>query len=346
MDLSHLTDAELEKMAGGGGDSHAHDVSKLSDAELEHLANPPGLLESGLRGLAQGASLGFADEITGAGEHLLTGKPYDQARDESRANYAAAHDANPTTYTAGQVGGGLATGLVGGAPATLGRAAIMGAGVGGLAGVGGSEAHDALGVTKDGLTGAAIGGIGGAALSKLSALGNGVKNTLEDVATAPLGAQAERGLAAGALDKIHQAGAGGNAMIDKLMPATGNAATDKVVAGLSKIGRYGLAGKAQGALDAMEQFPKAAQWGAGKMLPAMESFANSGVAKAATGTQAANGGLQGFLMQSPKFQALAQKNPKAFDALSADLGKRVGGYTPEKIPVPEEQSKQSFLEGN
>jgi len=43
--------------------------------------------ESALRGAAQGLSLGFADEITGGVESLLSDKTYDQARNESRENY-------------------------------------------------------------------------------------------------------------------------------------------------------------------------------------------------------------------------------------------------------------------
>lgn len=157
MDLSQMSDEELQKLAGGG-----NDMSAMSDEELEKIANPPGMLESGLRGAAQGATLGFADEIAGGVESLFTDKTYDQARDESRSNFKRAKDANPSTYLTGEVGGGLATALAGGAPATLAKGVIAGAGLGGLAGIGGSEGEDAIEVTKDGLKGAGIGAAGGA----------------------------------------------------------------------------------------------------------------------------------------------------------------------------------------
>ena len=58
-------------------------------------------LESGLRGAAQGASLGFSDEITGAIESLLSEKSYEQARDESRRNYKQAQEQNPISFGTG-----------------------------------------------------------------------------------------------------------------------------------------------------------------------------------------------------------------------------------------------------
>jgi hypothetical protein len=98
----------------------------------------PGILESGTRGLAQGASMGFADEATGALEALWDKATkgdakgfadlYRQHRDESRANYDAAKKANPGTYGASQVGGAVATSLVPGlGEANLAKLGVMGA---------------------------------------------------------------------------------------------------------------------------------------------------------------------------------------------------------------------------
>lgn len=87
-------------------------------AQLEGSTQAPGKLESFGRGAAQGATLGYADELTGALEALkdkVTGSDgnltdlYRQHRDESRANYEAAHEANPWTYRAGELGGGVAS---------------------------------------------------------------------------------------------------------------------------------------------------------------------------------------------------------------------------------------------
>lgn len=110
-------------------------------------------LESLARGGAQGLSLGFADEITGAGEtglDLLTGDAsvrdivtqYLKNRDESRAAYKTAKEANPGTYLAGQIGGGaigaLATpGLTAG---KLGAVALKTGAMGAAQGVGESDA--------------------------------------------------------------------------------------------------------------------------------------------------------------------------------------------------------------
>jgi hypothetical protein len=119
---------------------------------------------------AQGASLGYADELTGAGEaglDVLTGKSdlsdvgsaYSKHRDESRQAYDAAQKANPLTYGAGQVGGGLATALVPG----LGEMNLLKLGaLGAVQAVGDSKADNVGDLAKD----AAIGGVTGAAAGK------------------------------------------------------------------------------------------------------------------------------------------------------------------------------------
>ncbi len=133
--------------------------------------------ESALRGAAQGASLGFADELAGGGEALLDklrgahealGELYLKHRDESRRAYKAAEEANPGTYMAGQIGGGLATAAIPGlgAGGLVAQGLKMGA-LGAVAGAGASEAQDARELVKDaavsglvgGATGVAVGGI-------------------------------------------------------------------------------------------------------------------------------------------------------------------------------------------
>lgn len=139
----------------------------------------PTQLESGIRGLAQGASLGFADEITGGLESaagslgFVPDKTYEEARDESRANYLKSQQANPLTYGAGQLGGGIATLAVPGLNVakgaslarTLGTAAAQGA----LTGLGDSEATDALDMAKDAGKGLLVGAGAGALGAGLSA---------------------------------------------------------------------------------------------------------------------------------------------------------------------------------
>lgn len=134
-------------------------------------------LESTLRGGAQGLSLGFADELAGvagavggalAGDERDFADRYRQERDESRAAYHAAEEANPGLYRAGEVGGGVAGMFVPGLGAGRGLAGAIGAGaaLGGAAGLGGSESDltrgDIGGALADTAGGAALGAAGGA----------------------------------------------------------------------------------------------------------------------------------------------------------------------------------------
>jgi hypothetical protein len=179
MDLANLSDEELKKIAG---EPDEMDVSGMSDDELKRMAglDDTSAIESGLRGAAQGVSLGFADELTGALESAFTDKTYEQARDESRANYKKAETDNPIAYGAGQVGGGAATMFVPGLGAAKGVKGL--ATLGGLAGLGSSEADDAAGMLADTAKGAGI----GAATGMIPGLGRVAKGQLDDIANVPL----------------------------------------------------------------------------------------------------------------------------------------------------------------
>jgi len=122
----------------------------IEDEERQvSLDSPMSKTESFLRGGAQGASLGFADELTGASEaglDTLQGntKPtfedfintYKRHRDESRENYKTAERINPYSYTGGQVVGGIAPLIASGGAG----AGIQGAGrLGAIAGLGVSD---------------------------------------------------------------------------------------------------------------------------------------------------------------------------------------------------------------
>jgi hypothetical protein len=133
----------------------------------------PSKLESLVRGAAQGASMGFADEITGALESATSDKSYQQARDESRANYKSAEEANPKTFMGGEFGGAAATALIPGlGEATIPKLAAQGAAYG----LGSSNAdltsgkvEDMEQAAKDTAKGGAVGtvlGLAGKALTK------------------------------------------------------------------------------------------------------------------------------------------------------------------------------------
>lgn len=146
--------------------------------------------ESGLRGLAQGASMGFIDEATGGlealwekakGDPTTFGELYKTKRDESRANYEQAQKDNPLTYGAGQIGGAIGTAFVPG----LGGANIAKLGALGAAqGLGASEADltegDVTGAARDVAIGGALGagaGVAGNLISKgLSKAAPAVRN--------------------------------------------------------------------------------------------------------------------------------------------------------------------------
>lgn len=159
-----------------------------SSAELKDdgvsftFTEPVGGAESFARGAAQGLSLGFADEITGALEALgdvattektLSDLPelYTQHRDESRQAYKASEEANPITALLGNIAGGIPTAIAAGvlAPAVKGApitkkiwdASKLGAEFGAATGLGFSEADNLVGMGKDVLAGGAIGGITG-----------------------------------------------------------------------------------------------------------------------------------------------------------------------------------------
>lgn len=172
-------------------------------------------LESGLRGAAQGASLGFADELTGgleAAKDWITNDPsgfmenYKKHRDESRVNYKAAEAANPKTYLGGQLGGSVPTLFVpglGAAEAGTGLASIIGRGAlqGGAMGLGASEGENASDLARDTAIGATVGGATGAVGEEVlgpvisgvgnlaESFGNKLGNTAERLAARGIGAE-------------------------------------------------------------------------------------------------------------------------------------------------------------
>lgn len=177
-------------------------MQELARRELERRQQSatqkeaPGMMESAGRGLAQGVSFGFADEasagisasMSGINDtiaNFVNGKmefgdfvgAYRNDVEAARAADAAAQEANPKTFAAGQVVGTIAPVLATGGAAAAGRGALgavkLGAGLGGLAAAGASEADltqgDVGGLAEDVLLGSALGaatGVGGELVSK------------------------------------------------------------------------------------------------------------------------------------------------------------------------------------
>lgn len=155
------------------------DVQETPEPEVSKL-------ESFGRGGAQGLSFGFADELTGALESMIGDKSYEQARDESRANYTKAEEANPKTFVAGQIAGAVAPAIV--APEAMAVNSLKGmAALGAVDALGRSEADltkgDISGAAKDTARGAATGLVAGAVGKGISAAGEHLLPALKKLAT-------------------------------------------------------------------------------------------------------------------------------------------------------------------
>ena len=85
VDEDKVSEAEKDgflPVVSNGTEEHRVSFSDLPLAAKDGYSpiSSIGKLESGLRGLAQGVSMGFADEITGALESAFTDKTYKQSR--------------------------------------------------------------------------------------------------------------------------------------------------------------------------------------------------------------------------------------------------------------------------
>jgi hypothetical protein len=189
--------------------------------DWEEVPVGPSSAESAGRGFAQGSTFGFSDE-GGAGfysalEKLLPetvktaisgrnpnldysqvpekslGETYKEYRDTDRQKNAAAKEANPGLYTAGEIGGGVLTSSL--APMGLASTTLQGT----AAGLGYSNADNIQDMAIDSAKGAGLGlaaggaakGLGYAApkvMSGVSALGDKLKGAAEKLAVNATGA--------------------------------------------------------------------------------------------------------------------------------------------------------------
>jgi hypothetical protein len=134
-------------------------------------------LQSGLIGMAQGATFGFGDEAVARLESIRSGRPYEEVLKESKAMFRGASEQNPVSYIGGEIAGGIAPALIptGATQATAGARiaaklaastpsqALKGAGIGALAGLGYSEGETAGEIARDVGIGGALGGVLGGA---------------------------------------------------------------------------------------------------------------------------------------------------------------------------------------
>lgn len=190
--------AEPTTIAGMAGKALGSVPGVAGDALRYSLGVSPEA-RAAMRGLVQGGTLGFGDEIAGAissalpksaarwmntplgGDSANAPTDYGAARDMYRSLNRQDREASPKSYLAGEVVGGTAVPIPGGgakAATALGRAAKAartGALLSGAYGAGQSEGATAADVVKDSLT-AALGGAG------LGAVGSGLATAASPLA--------------------------------------------------------------------------------------------------------------------------------------------------------------------
>lgn len=150
-------------------------------ASLEGLTSgmAPSIQAAG-RGLAKGATLGYADELSGALEALKSlpkedeefGEAYKRGREESREEFKKAEEQYPGMYTTGDIIGSLGTAII---PGLAGVRAAKGlAGIGAAQGAGRAEADLTEGeigeVGKEAIAGGLLGLAGGKVAEKFPRL--------------------------------------------------------------------------------------------------------------------------------------------------------------------------------
>lgn len=203
-------------------------------AEEQAAANRPGVIASGLRGVKQGLTFEFGDEIEGALRSALSTKTYQQERDAVRAKDAEARETNPAAFGLGQILGSGATALVPGAGLAklgtgLAATVARGAGAGIVAGAGASEADSVEGVVQDAATGGLVGGAGGLAFGGLSRILGG-----------------KGGLVAGAPERADR----------QLLTDVGDRATKRVRDKIAERGEETVAQLKEHGLDALARKPE------------------------------------------------------------------------------------------
>jgi hypothetical protein len=201
-----LTPEELAELQALEQDEELQNflVNKSKPAKKEAETS---MLEAGLRGAAQGLTAGFSDEATAALESALTSKPYEQALEESQAEYKKAEEEYPITSTVGDIGGGLAQAV---------GLSVLGTPAAGAA-AGASKLTKAAQVLKNIVNPATKAGflknVGGAALAggvqgAAQSVGRSEKQGLERLKEAPGGALSGAVVGGGLAGVLGAAGAG------------------------------------------------------------------------------------------------------------------------------------------
>ncbi len=224
--------------------NNLNDLPSPNDLSVDNLPSPdkltkpvglpsldtsstPGMIESALRGVEQGATFGYGDELNSGLETLLnqaTGNSkglnildeYRKHRGESREKFAAAEKENPITSTLSNLAGGVLPALASGGGSLpeqgLAGVAKMGAAYGALGGLGNSEADLTKGEVNKAASDAVTGGLMGAAVAP-------VAGKIGDVLLKPLarglGHVADIGPIASATESFKQGALNGRVLFNK-----------------------------------------------------------------------------------------------------------------------------------
>ena len=184
---------------------------KLSELDPNEVQKVPretpnvSILESGARGVQQGLTGGFSDELGGVGATIgdyLASKAYDlptnpntysQERDRQRALNQKAQEDHGIIYGASNLAGSLAPAIATGGESLLGNVA-SGAAQGGLSAVGASNSSDPIALAKEAALGSLVGGTAGGVGYGLTKIPGALKNAAESFklnATGATGKQIE-----------------------------------------------------------------------------------------------------------------------------------------------------------
>ena len=173
--------------------------------------------------LGQGLALGFGDEIEAGIRSLGSDRSYNEIRDELRGDIEAWQTENPKMALASELGGGLLTGVLGGAKVlgakalqhgakTMGKMALLGGAEGAASGYGHSIRDDIAGNAQDAALGGLLGGAVGGAMYPATRAVQGIVNR------GPTGA-AERSVRTSLQDAgIDSAAAAKKVMLDEAGP--------------------------------------------------------------------------------------------------------------------------------
>lgn len=192
-----ISDAEMQKLESQQPKKQPKFISDEEMIKLEGaFTRKVSPTEAAVRGAIQGASLGFADEITGAASaafKTITGPKkltdivdtYKEERDASRQAYKAAEEQNPASYIGGEVAGTVGTMFVPGLNVAKGASLAAQAGKAAAAGaasaLGSSEADNIKDTAKDVAVGAGLGAGTVGAMAGLSKIIPGTSKALQSV---------------------------------------------------------------------------------------------------------------------------------------------------------------------